>query len=146
MVDSVLEFDKELLAKSGMQLLPASFQPDLVSETCQRAAPGGTLQPSDPALPACRVSSEFYLTKVRPKQGYVDANIRPELQPFLRLGRPDLDQQFEQMKAEAQALGEQRVAVAVCGPPSMVDAVRRCCSRNSGGGVVFDLHAEVFEF
>jgi hypothetical protein len=187
----VLEYDRELLLKSGIQQMPTSFQPDLVSETCQRAAPGGTLQPADPALPACRVralallldclvtrllfwgyrlaagpsgttiadkltgasiaallqvSSEFYLTRVRPQRGYVDANIRPELQPFLRLGRPDLDQQFIQMKADALMLREQRVAVAVCGPVCMVDAVRRCCNRHSGGGVVFDLHTEVFEF
>lgn len=43
------------------------------------------------------------------------ANIRPELQPALRLGRPDLPQLFMDTARRAESLREREVAVFVCG-------------------------------
>merc|ERR1712084_188508 len=44
---------------------------------------------------------------------------RNETVPFIRRGRPDIKQLFLDMKAEAIAQGEKRVAVCVCAPQKL---------------------------
>ncbi len=66
---------------------------------------------------------------------------------MLRFGRPDLPGIFERMRQDATQFGEGRVAVVVCGPAALVASVKACCTAaRAAGGVVFDLHAEEFEF
>jgi hypothetical protein len=157
---SVLEFDRSEFFKAVREL-PHSFTPDLVSGTIQQlVGPGGTVRRTGAAQtpaagssgvpaasqPACSVSAEFHLTQAREPSGHASANIRPELQACLRFGRPDWGKVFAGMAAEARALGEARVAVAVCGPPGMVSEVEQWCRTHSGPDVAFDVHAEVFEF
>lgn len=94
------------------------------------------------------IATEFYLTQARPEDQHAQANIRPELQPALRFGRPDVAAILADDGARAAAAGETRVAVMVCGPSQLVAAVRAAAAQLSakGPGVVYDVHAEVFEF
>lgn len=71
-------------------------------------------------------------------------NIRLDLQPYLRLGRPNLAKVFDDAATAAASKGETAVAVLVCGPASLVASVRKLSSSKIGG-VRFDFHAEVFE-
>lgn len=68
-------------------------------------------------------------------------------------GRPDMDEVFETMKAEALKRGESYVAVIACGPKQLIHSVQQACRRHSqavvgcgGSGVFFDLHTERFEY
>ena len=69
----------------------------------------------------------------------------------LHSARPDFPVLFARVRELAQALGERRVAVSICGPSAMVeDATAACrhisCSSGScSEGVQFDLHIEVFQ-
>ncbi|PNW85477.1 hypothetical protein CHLRE_03g188300v5 [Chlamydomonas reinhardtii] len=93
------------------------------------------------------IATEFYLTQARDNDR-TKANIRPELQPALRLGRPDLPQLFMDTARRAESLREREVAVFVCGPHQMVREAQALAAAISKprGGVVFHVHAEVFEF
>ncbi|KAG2442457.1 hypothetical protein HXX76_002543 [Chlamydomonas incerta] len=93
------------------------------------------------------VATEFYLTQARGNDR-TKANIRPELQPALRLGRPDLPKLFMDTARRAESLREREVAVFVCGPHQMVHEAQALAAAISKprGGVVFHVHAEVFEF
>ena len=88
----------------------------------------------------------FHLTKERDASKFAEANIRPEMQPDLKFGRPDLAQLFTKMKGYAREQGEGRVAVLSCGPTTLVDSTLKMCTEYSSGGVTFDFHKEVFEF
>lgn len=131
--------------------LPRSFQPDTLSRVANSIR--GT---SDPATEVGAegtelmtddfLHTEFYLTQARSVQDYEGANIRPELQACLRMGRPDLPFVFDHMKALAVANGEGRVAVLSCGPTQMVDEARKLAWVKSDLGVKFDFHTETFAF
>ncbi|KAJ3175071.1 hypothetical protein HDU87_006468 [Geranomyces variabilis] len=62
---------------------------------------------------------------------------------WVRSGRPDIDGMFTRMLA--QPGGEHRCAVLVCGPESLVNAVKAACVRYTGPAFSFDLHEETFE-
>jgi hypothetical protein len=155
--------------------LPFPFTPDLVSDTIRRHSPasspmigtalvaggwgGDSLTSTPTSLASSNMSNgdslvqcEFYLTAAsRPEKAGKKAGpmpgIAPELQHMLRFGRPDMPAIFDRMAQDAEACGESRVAVMVCGPTPMVKAVRDCCvAATKAGGISFDLHAEVFEF
>ena len=82
---------------------------------------------------------------MRDAAGFADANIKPDLQPYLRFGRPNLPQMFCQMRELAKAYEEHRVAVMCCGPPGMIADVRSLSSKHSKDGVSFDCHEEIFQ-
>lgn len=65
--------------------------------------------------------------------------------PFLRNGRPDMKKIFLQMRKEAIANGEKRVAVCVCAPTILVKITREACVKYSNRHVRFDFHSEVFD-
>ena len=92
------------------------------------------------------LTSEFYLTQVRAKEEFDAANIRPDCQRHVRFGRPDLGLAFAAMAQTAETAGEDRVAVLVCGPASMVSAARALCINMSNAKVCFEFHCEEFEF
>jgi len=74
----------------------------------------------------------------------LDSNA-PSSQTWIQRGRPNLDEIFS--KVLAQHGGEKRCAVMVCGPNSLVRAVRASCARHSSKeSGIFDLHEESFEF
>ena len=90
--------------------------------------------------------TEFYLTRARSEADYGDANINPALQDSLRFGRPNLDKIFADMKDIALTHGDKEVAVLTCGPAGLVNDVIQKSKENSGGGVTFNCHHELFEF
>ena len=130
MVRSVLDYDKEYFQQNSDHRLPFSFIPDLVV----RGEPWEVME------------NYFHLTRQRDSSKFEAANIRPERQPDLKFGRPDLPKLFSKMKDYANEQGEHRVAVLSCGPTSLVDSIEKLCSMYSSGGVTFDFHKEVFEF
>ncbi|KAJ3172174.1 hypothetical protein HDU88_006989 [Geranomyces variabilis] len=62
---------------------------------------------------------------------------------WVRSGRPDIDGMFTRMLA--QPGGEHKCAVLVCGPESLVNAVKAACVRYTGPAFSFDLHEETFD-
>jgi hypothetical protein len=90
--------------------------------------------------------TEFYLTRVRNTAEFANANVKPELQECLRMGRPRLPLIFAKMKEIAKRNGCSEVAVLSCGPTPLVDQARKLCWSESGGGVSFDFHSETFAF
>ncbi|GAQ85633.1 Ferric reductase [Klebsormidium nitens] len=143
LIRSVLPHDGVYERKQLPKRLPTSFSPDVIADDL--SADPGDVQPEKPLKEARQLHTEFYLTQVRDPSGFADANIQPELQPYLRFGRPDLPRIFEQMRELAAAYGETRVATLVCGPPGMIADVRRLSSRHRVNGVRFDCHVETFE-
>jgi predicted ferric reductase len=67
-----------------------------------------------------------------------------EIKHPLLFGRPDFPDLFARTRRLALALGEQRVAVCVCGPAGMIEAAVTACRNATSAEVVFDLHVEVF--
>lgn len=63
--------------------------------------------------------------------------------PFVRFGRPDIQALFEEMKKEAFASGNRKVAVCVCAPQKLTNLCRRACVLYSDDEVRFDFHSEV---
>ena len=74
-------------------------------------------------------------------------------------GRPNIDAILEEVKHDARRLrgsrgGITHVAVFVCGPKPLVDKVQDACRLQSptvlemgtGGGVIFNVHEEIFDF
>eukprot|EP00198_Chlamydomonas_reinhardtii_P002520 XP_001691856.1 respiratory burst oxidase [Chlamydomonas reinhardtii] len=93
------------------------------------------------------IATEFYLTQARTEAASAKANIRPELQPALRMGRPDLPKLFEETAKRAEFLQLKDVAVYVCGPSVMVAEAEKLAAANSTwSGVTFHVHSEVFQF
>ncbi|KAG2483535.1 hypothetical protein HYH03_017639 [Edaphochlamys debaryana] len=182
MVSNILGYDEVYANTKLPRQLPVSFQPDLISPhifvrprsagggdgkvspaplqmlpvQSRPGSAGGVATPGSVVLEEARgddhITTEFYLTQAR-EQGRDKANISPELQPALRLGRPNIPEIVADTAKQAAALGETRVAVFVCGPAAMVAEVQAvaaaasgCCGRGGEAGVAFDVHAEVFEF
>mmetsp|Transcript_14500 Transcript_14500/g.27116 ORF Transcript_14500/g.27116 Transcript_14500/m.27116 type:complete len:558 (+) Transcript_14500:142-1815(+) len=96
--------------------------------------------------------NRFYLTQLRDESHFKDANISPEVQPWLHFGRPDISAVFDEVRSLVRAdkvgTGRSRVCVSVCGPSSMVQDVQELCRISHLGcaDVAFDCHAEVFDF
>ena len=132
MVNSVLEYDRTYYEQNESKQLPLSFSPDLL----KRDSTDGVLE------------TYFHLTKERDSSKFLEANIRPELQPNLKFGRPDLSELFTKMKTEVSGKGcnRTRIGVLACGPTALVNDAEKNCSKFSGNGVTFDFHKEVFEF
>lgn len=130
MVTSVLDYDKEYFQKNTNLRLPISFCPDLIV----RGQPQEVME------------NYFHLTRERDSSKFEEANIRPEMQPDLKFGRPDLPKLFSKMKGYASEMGESKMAVLTCGPTSLVNSAEKLCATFSSGGVTFDFHKEVFEF
>ncbi len=86
---------------------------------------------------------DVYLTKNSGGEG-------SENMAFVKSGRPNIDEIFEEMKQAAIAEGESHVAVCVCGPSRLIDSCREASRHYSDGlckgGVTFDFHEETFEF
>jgi hypothetical protein len=127
--------------------LPTSFQPNLIrannnmQSSSYKAFSATELNEISKEVFEC----EFYLTSVRPKEDFADANINPHVQPYLNFGRPDLPAIFAQTADYCRAHGIKRVAVVTCGPVPLINDVTRLsnkCYKN----VSFDLHSEVFDF
>ena len=130
MVTSVLDYDKEYFQKNTNLRLPISFCPDLVV----RGQPQEVME------------NYFHLTRERDSSKFEEANIRPEMQPDLKFGRPELPKLFSKLKGYASEMGETEVAVLTCGPTSLVNSAEKLCATFSSGGDTFDFHKEVFEF
>ena len=64
--------------------------------------------------------------------------------PFIQYGRPDMDKVFREMRDDALANGERRVAVCVCAPEILVAICQKACLKYSDAMMRFDIHAEVF--
>lgn len=79
-------------------------------------------------------------------QVYLTGKQTPEntAPPFIYHGRPDIKQLFSQMKQEALAQGERRVAVCVCAPKRLVSICQKASVKYSDSKVCFDFHYEVF--
>lgn len=99
--------------------------------------------------------SEFFLTSVKTEQQLRKDNYDEILQkylnvPNLKIGRPDLQQLFADTAKLCTDEGIPEVAVVVCGPDSMVNAVDDLCRRSQltcdSRVVQFFCHKEVFNF
>ncbi|KXJ28514.1 Cytochrome b-245 heavy chain [Exaiptasia diaphana] len=130
MVTSVLQYDQECFHKNSDLRLPYSFSPDLL----------------DRSTPEEILETYFHLTRERNTSKFTEGNIRPEIQPTLKFGRPELPVLFEKMKRYCQDGNNRRVAVLACGPRPLVDSVQTLCAKYSCRDVIFDFHKEVFEF
>jgi hypothetical protein len=62
--------------------------------------------------------------------------------PFARYGRPDIKAIFEEMKEEAIASGDRKVAVCVSAPHKLMSLCHRACVLYSDDKVRFDFHEE----
>jgi NADPH oxidase len=90
--------------------------------------------------------SEFYLTRYKNSE-QVDLSILDlKDRNYVRFGRPDLADIFNKTTLYCNENGINRIAVATCGPLSMVDEVQRQCNIKNGGKISFDLQKEVFDF
>ncbi|KAL0043219.1 hypothetical protein WJX82_001997 [Trebouxia sp. C0006] len=132
LVEAVLPHDHAYERKQRPARLPKSFSPDMIQT--QLVAQPATVQPDHPNKDDMMLHTEFYLTKCRDSSGFGEANIKPDLQPYLRFGRPDLPQIFSQMAELARSYKECKVATLVCGPSGMVNQVRHLSSKHSQGG------------
>jgi hypothetical protein len=93
--------------------------------------------------------SEHYLTYLKSKEEYNQANIQPDEQKYLRYGRPDLPKLFDDIRSLCIKENISRVGVFVCGPSTMINETVDLCrsSKMSGCSAVrFDCHHEVFDF
>ena len=132
--------------------LPLSFQPQM-SASPQVTVDGSVSEGDD----AQDVQSnfvffnEYYLTAVRDAAQFDAAGIRPEVQKWLKFGRPNLVNIFTSVSNLCKEHAHiKRVAVCVCGPQSMVDEVKDLCKKSqlnpSARTIRFDCHSEVFDF
>ncbi|GMF22259.1 unnamed protein product [Phytophthora lilii] len=91
-------------------------------------------------------SSEIHLTRF--ERDIESADIDRHLGSRLHYGtRPDILATLRTIGEQAKQAGKKRVAVLVCGPPSMVrDVINKSLSLSWEMKVRFDVHSEVFEF
>jgi hypothetical protein len=140
-------------------IAPELFQDSKLNTTTERDSlpSSSTKQSSTPSQDIYDnkiFHNQFYLTKSRQQAAYADAGIDPDHQPWLHFGRPDLSEIFKEtakmvVSSRNSLLRKPRVAVCVCGPQSMVNSVQDLCRTTSvadGSQIVFDCHAEVFDF
>lgn len=148
---SVRQFDMidALRDSEGGPMLPEevtrlSFQPDLVSQTsissktsAVQVVTDGDNDEKNPIL-----QTDFYLTGK--KQSDEDEK---QLPSHVHLGRPNINQIFENMKKRAIRNGESHVVVCVCGPAPLVDACKEASRQFSDTcqGVQFEFHEETFD-
>ena len=62
--------------------------------------------------------------------------------PFVYMGRPDIDQIFDNMRDEALKSGLNRVAVIVCAPARLAHVLQVACVKYSDAELQFDFHME----
>ena len=65
--------------------------------------------------------------------------------PFVHFKRPDVKKLFSDMREDAMAKGETRIAVCVCAPARLVQICRKACAKYSDRKIQFDFHEEVFD-
>jgi hypothetical protein len=94
--------------------------------------------------------NEYYLTQIRPTDQQHTAGIHPEVQKWLKFGRPKMQEIFTNVSELCKAENISRVAVCVCGPTPMVNEVSDLCRLSKMNPkcdtVRFDCHQEVFDF
>jgi hypothetical protein len=94
--------------------------------------------------------NEYYLTQIRPTDQQHTAGIHPEVQKWLKFGRPQMKEIFANVAELCKTESISRVAVCVCGPTPMVNEVSDLCRLSkmdpNCGTVRFDCHQEVFNF
>ncbi|KAK9804347.1 hypothetical protein WJX72_008325 [[Myrmecia] bisecta] len=91
--------------------LPRSFVPDLVTEDVESMQPPPEVaDPADAAASSTILQAQYHLTQVRDAAQFDEAGIRPEEQPNVTFGRPNLPELFAKISAMAQELGEKHVA------------------------------------
>mmetsp|Transcript_13368 Transcript_13368/g.28394 ORF Transcript_13368/g.28394 Transcript_13368/m.28394 type:complete len:515 (-) Transcript_13368:309-1853(-) len=125
--------------------LPRSFSPDSLTRLSTNNMLRKSANDVENSVVFDPLYTEFYLTRARDEGDYADANIDPVLQPYLRFGRPKLEEIFDQMRDMSLVNGDDKVAVLVCGPAGLMSDVRRLSHTKSGGGVQFDFHGETFD-
>jgi hypothetical protein len=94
--------------------------------------------------------NEYYLTRIRATDQQHTAGIHPEVQNWLKFGRPNLKETFANVTNLCKTEKISRVAVCVCGPAPMVNEVSDLCRVSKMDphcdAVRFDCHQEVFDF
>jgi predicted ferric reductase len=88
-------------------------------------------------VPTDVLDMQVYLTSKDPNSCF--GNL-----PFVHEGRPDIKSKFLQMREEAIAAGETRVAVCVCAPAAIVAICQKASIKFSNHQVRFDFHSEMF--
>eukprot|EP00301_Raphidiophrys_heterophryoidea_P002083 c10977_g1_i1.p1 GENE.c10977_g1_i1~~c10977_g1_i1.p1 ORF type:complete len:436 (-),score=92.38 c10977_g1_i1:197-1504(-) len=147
MIDAV--YDANEAAKASPGRLPSAFTPDVLER--HSTAPGSLMTPNsiDPTNDREVLHTEFFMTKMRRESM---PHVQDHMKSFLRFDRPSLPTIFDSLHAFASAQktqdqsGAVRVAVLVCGPPSLISETRDMCHTKARDGVVFDFHGETFEF
>lgn len=71
-----------------------------------------------------------------------ERNKRLSRLPFVRFGRPNINQIFSQMRENALLNGEKRVAVYVCAPARLAQMCRKSCVKFLDDDIQFDFHVE----
>lgn len=89
------------------------------------------------ALPMDVLDMQVYLTSKDPNSCF--GNL-----PFVHEGRPNIIAKFLQIRQEAIAAGESRVAVCVCAPQAIVSICQKASIKFSNHQVQFDFHSEMF--
>lgn len=95
--------------------------------------------------------NEYYLTQIRsPESAQHIAGIHPEVQSWLKFGRPNLKEIFAKTSELCKNENISRVGVCVCGPSPMVNETIDLCNWSllnpKCGETRFDCHSEVFDF
>jgi hypothetical protein len=144
--------------------LPISFQPQMSPPPSSRVDFTSTLNPmkfsSNPPSPnpsnqqdlnsSFIFHNEYYLTRIRATDQQHTAGIHPEVQNWLKFGRPNLKETFANVTNLCKTEKISRVAVCVCGPAPMVNEVSDLCRVSKMDphcdAVRFDCHQEVFDF
>lgn len=76
-------------------------------------------------------------------QVYLTGNAKPTGPvPFARLGRPDINALFDEMRRDALTSGDKKVAVCVSAPHKLMSLCHRACVLYSDDKVRFDYHCE----
>ncbi len=89
--------------------------------------------------------AEFYLTSLKKAEDVIRANLTSPNTHFFT-GRPDIKAIFQRTQSLCVDEKISRVAVAVCGPDTMINDVADCCELLSSKSLQFHCHKENFNF
>mmetsp|Transcript_34115 Transcript_34115/g.45095 ORF Transcript_34115/g.45095 Transcript_34115/m.45095 type:complete len:550 (-) Transcript_34115:347-1996(-) len=148
--DKVLTEDLGSMEKVQDTRLPHSFSPNTLTHMGSSSRIElENIPVNSPSMDGEVLISDFHLTSPRAEDEHEKGNIRTEVMPNLKIGRPDFKLVFEEMaKIATQGADPEkkraRVAVCVCGPSSLMKDISSLCLQKSNKEVCFDFHGETF--
>jgi hypothetical protein len=97
--------------------------------------------------PLCSIKDTQLSRSTRARLNHKHDADRGSDRVLFRRRRPDFVKVFGEASAEAERLGENRVAVLICGNRAVRElCLKQVAAQNRSGGVKFDVHCEAFSF